>query len=154
MKDLCLIEGSLLYNIVLVSATHQHESATGIRTSPPSWTSLPPPTPSQPSRLLQSHGLSSLSHTANSHWLCILHMVMYVSVVLSQFVPPSPSPTVTTSLFLCLHPHCCPANRFISTIFLDSICTDTQRLFFQRRKFKDHFQLHQRENVSPSPAVF
>ena len=42
----------------------------------PSWTSLPPPTPSHPSRLLQSPGLLSLSHEANSHWLSILHMAM------------------------------------------------------------------------------
>ena len=33
-----------LYNILLVSAIHQHESATGIHMSPPSWTSLPSPT--------------------------------------------------------------------------------------------------------------
>ena len=32
---------------------------------------------SHSSRLLQSTGLSSLSHTANSHWLSMLHMVMY-----------------------------------------------------------------------------
>ena len=40
---LFLIEGYLLYNIVLVSATHQHDSAIGVHTSPPSWPSLPPP---------------------------------------------------------------------------------------------------------------
>ena len=34
--------------------------------SPSSWTSLPSPTPSHPSRLAQSPGLCSLSHTANS----------------------------------------------------------------------------------------
>ena len=40
--------------------------------------------------------------------------------LLSQFIPPSPSHTVSTCLFsMCLH--CCPANRFIGTIFLDSI---------------------------------
>ena len=33
---LFLIGGWLLYNIVLVSAIHQHESATGIHMSPPS----------------------------------------------------------------------------------------------------------------------
>ena len=38
-----------------------------------------------------------------------------------QFVPPSPSPAVSTCLFVCLHLHCCPENRSISTIFLDFI---------------------------------
>ena len=56
---------------------HDHESAIGIHVSPPCLTSLPPPTPFQPSRMLQSPGLSSLSHTANSHWLSILHMEAY-----------------------------------------------------------------------------
>ena len=47
----------------------------GIRKSPPL---EPPPTslPTHPFRLLQSPCLSSLSHTANSHWLSSLHMVM------------------------------------------------------------------------------
>ena len=44
---------------------HQHESTIGIRVSLPSWTSFPPP-PTTPSRLSQSPGLSSLSHTANT----------------------------------------------------------------------------------------
>ena len=39
---------------MLVSAKHQHESAFGIQISPLSWTSLPPPSASHPSRLLQS----------------------------------------------------------------------------------------------------
>ena len=50
----------------------QHESATGIHVSPPSWTSLPFPA----SRWSRSTGLSSLHHTANSPWLSILHMVI------------------------------------------------------------------------------
>ena len=37
---------------------------------------LPSPSPSHPSRLIHSPCLSFLSHTANSHWLPILHMVM------------------------------------------------------------------------------
>ena len=43
----------------------------------PYWTSLPPSIPSHLSMLSQSTGLKSLSHTANSHWLSILHMVVY-----------------------------------------------------------------------------
>ena len=65
----------MLYNIVLVSAIHQHESTIGIHTC---LLSLEPPTLSDPSWLLQSFSLSSLSHTENSHWLSILHMVVYM----------------------------------------------------------------------------
>ena len=36
------------------------------------------PRPIPPPRVLQSTGLSSLHLTANSHWLSILHMVMYM----------------------------------------------------------------------------
>ena len=54
--------------IVNWTAKYQHESAVG-NPFPALWTSLPPPTSSQPSRLLQSPRLSLLSHTANSHWL-------------------------------------------------------------------------------------
>ena len=40
------------------------------------------------------------------------HDSVYTSMLLSQFVPPSPSPTVTASPF---------STRLISTIFLDSM---------------------------------
>ena len=53
---------------MLVSAKHQHESAIDIPMFPPSWTSRL----IHSSRLLQSPGLSSLSHRANFHWLSIL----------------------------------------------------------------------------------
>ena len=84
---------------MLVSAIHHHDSATGIYMSPPSWTSLPPPCPSHPSRLSQSTRWSSLCHTANPHSLSILHMIIYVFPCSCQFVPPSSSPAVSTSLF-------------------------------------------------------
>ena len=45
----------------------------------------------------------------------------YAPMLVSQLAPPSPSPTVSTVCSLRLHLHCCPANRNISTIFLDSI---------------------------------
>ena len=44
-----------------------------------------------------------------------------MSVLLSQFVPSSPSPTACTSLFSASVPLFLPANRLISTIFLDCI---------------------------------
>ena len=66
---LFFIRGWSLYNFVLVSAIHQHQSAIGIHRSPPSRSSLPPPTPSHPSRSSQSTSLSYLPHSANSHWL-------------------------------------------------------------------------------------
>ena len=59
---------------------------------------LPPYTTS-----LGCHGaldLSSLHHTANSYWLSnVTYGNIYVSVLHSQFVPPSPSPTGSTILF-------------------------------------------------------
>ena len=67
----------MLYSIGLIFVMHQHELSIGIHISPPSWTSLWPPTLPHPSRLLQSTGDSFLSHIASSHWLSILHMVLY-----------------------------------------------------------------------------
>ena len=46
---------------------------------------------------------------------------VHIWVLLSQFVLPSPPPTVSSSLVLYLHLYSCPANRFISTILIDSI---------------------------------
>ena len=90
----------MLYNIVLVSAIHQHESAIGIHMSSPM--NLPPTShPFPPCRLLQSPSLSSLSHTANSHWLSILHMVVYMLLCYSLH-----------SSHLLLPPHCLSISLF------------------------------------------
>ena len=78
-----------------------HESAIGRHMSIPSWTSLLPPTPFHPSRLSQSPGFSSLSHTANFHWLSILHMVVYVSMLPSHLLHPHPSSFFLFCLFGC-----------------------------------------------------
>ena len=75
---LFLIGWKLLYNVLLVSAIHQHESTIGIHNVPSLLNSLTHP-PHPTSRLTQSTKLSSLScHTVNSHWLSILHMVIYL----------------------------------------------------------------------------
>ena len=118
----------MLYDIVLVSAIHECKSARGVQTSSPSGTSLPPPphptsTPSHPSTLLQSPGLSSLSRTANARWLSTLHVMVCVcpcdSIHSSRPRLPPQLCALVSSLCLCLH--CCPANMFISTISLDSV---------------------------------
>ena len=62
----------MLYNIALLSAIHQHESATHVHTSPPSWSPLPSPMASHLSWLSKSTGLSSLCHTASCHLSDIL----------------------------------------------------------------------------------
>ena len=119
-----LIGVPLLHNVVLVSVVQQHESATWIHRSPPSWASPPPPPPppppSHPSRLSQSTQLSSLCYTAASHY--VTHGSVYMSMLLSQFVPPAPPPDhVQKSI-----PYICASVPvlqigFINTIFLDSI---------------------------------
>ena len=89
----------MLYNIVLVSAIHQREWAIGMHMA--SSLNLPP-TPSYPSRLLQSPSLSSLSHRANSHWLSIRHMAvdMFPRYSLHSSYPLLHSPLpVSISLF-------------------------------------------------------
>ena len=110
-----LIGGKLLYNVVLDSAIQQHKSVIYIYThihvcvyiciyhfplEPPS---IPP---SHPSRSSQSASLRSLCYLATSHYFT--HDSVYMSMLLSQFVPPSPCPTGSTSPFY---------TRFISTIF-------------------------------------
>ena len=75
--------------MLLVSGVYQHEAARSIRTSSPSGISL----------LTQSRPfLTFLGYTATSQQFPSLRMLMCVSALFSQFVPPSPSPTVSTSL--------------------------------------------------------
>ena len=109
---------------MLVSVRHQHESAIGIHISPPSCISLPLPTPFHPSRLSQGPSLSSLRHTANSSWLSILLMLVYVFPCSSVYPTHSfPHPLCPQVCSVCLPLHCCPADRFISVL---SVCIVTQ----------------------------
>ena len=62
----------------------------------------------------QSTGLKSLCHTANSHLLSILHMLVYMFQCYSlnsshPFLPPLCQQVCS----LCLHLYCCPTNIFI-----------------------------------------
>ena len=63
-------------------------------------------------------------------------------MLLSQFIPSSPSPAVSQICSLCIRLYSCPANMFISTIFLDSIhmCSYTNSVFL----FLTYFTLYNR----------
>jgi len=103
----------LLYNVVLVSAV-QHESAL-IYVYP---LHLGPPSPLHHSRLSQSARLSSLLYSNFPLAIYFTYGNVCFSMLLSQFLPPSPSPAV--SLFLpCKKVHqdtCTPV--FIATLFV------------------------------------
>ena len=61
-----------------------------------------------------------MCHIVNFHWLSnFTYGYVYISIVLSQFMPPAPSLIVTKGCSVCLHVHCCPVDRFNSTIFRD-----------------------------------
>ena len=93
-----LIGGLLPYNIVLVSAIQQRESALGIQTSPPL---------KRPSHL-PPHSIPLGCHRApwviqriftGSHFVHVSMFCVHASLLLSPFIPHSPSPTVSTHLF-------------------------------------------------------
>ena len=89
--------------------------------APPFRTSLLSPIPPHPSRLSQSPGLSFLRYiTQQRPTRYHFTYAKYVSMLLSQFVPFSfPHFVHKSVLYVCVYSY--PANRSISTIFLDSI---------------------------------
>ena len=85
------------------SATHKHESATGVHVFP-TLNPLPPPSPYHPSRSSQC---TSPKHPVP----CIepglairfIYDIIHVSMPFSQIIPPSPSPRVQKSvLYICV----------------------------------------------------
>ena len=110
----------MLYNVVLVTVVQQSESTIRTHISPPSRSSLLPP--SHHSRSSQNTGLNSLRlYSIFPPAICFTHGGVCMSVPVSQFLPcPFPSPR-SHVLSLHLHLYSWPANRLISTIFLDSI---------------------------------
>ena len=88
----------------------------------PSLLDLPPRhPPPHTSRSSQSTKLSSLYHTAGSHYL---HTVVCICQCYSPSLvhPPLPHPGATCWFSTSLHLYSCSANRFICTTFLDSTC--------------------------------
>ena len=94
----------MLHSIVLASSIQQHESAISIHMFPPPYL-LPGLIP--PSVFYSNFPLSIYFTYGN----------IYVSMLLSQFIPLSPFFSVSKIYSLCLCLYSCPAKRFISIIF-------------------------------------
>ena len=73
----------------MASAIHQHESVTGTHV-----------TPSFPTSCLQSTSFGfPASYIKLPLAICFTYGNVYISMLFSQIIPPSPSPTVYKSLF-------------------------------------------------------
>ena len=93
----------MLYNVVLVSAVGHRESVITTHIHMCAYISSLlslPPTP-HPALLVITECQAGLLVLYSSFppVLCFTHGSVYMSVILSQFVPSSPSPAVPTSLF-------------------------------------------------------
>ena len=116
----------MLYSVVLVSAIQQQESAVSIYI-------YPLPLESSP---LALHPTPLGCYRASGWAPCVIQKLptsyftyvnIYVSMLLSSHPPfPLLCPEVYS---LCLHLYSCPANGFISTIFLASICMHYYTIF-------------------------
>ena len=92
----------LMFNIYYVVYTilNTHESAIGTHVSPTSRIPLPSPCPQHPSRLSQSTGFGyPASYVKLPLAICFMYGYVYVSMLLSQVIPPSPSPSAFKNLF-------------------------------------------------------
>ena len=88
----------MLYNVVLVSVVHQC-GATNIHV-PSLLNLLLTPHPISPLHIVEEHQVELPSFQSDfSLAVCLTYGGVYVSMLLYQFVPPSPSPAVSTSLF-------------------------------------------------------
>ena len=102
----------------MLFATHQHESTLVYICPIP--LENPFHLPPHPTLLGHHRGLAlgSLHHRTNSHWLSILHMVMYMfqcySLISFHPLLPPLCPKYLGLLY-------CPSSRIFSTIFLDYI---------------------------------
>ena len=105
---------------MLLLIKHQQESAKGSLMSLPSWNSFPFPSPSHPSRLLQSLWVPWVIQQIPIGYLFYIWYCKFPCYCLhtSHPLPPHllPCPYVCS---LCLFLHCCPTNKFISimTVF-------------------------------------
>ena len=137
----------MLYNIVVVFDIHWHEQAMGIHVVP----ILNPPSTSLPIPSLWVVPVHQLWVSCFMHWTWTGDLFhngnIHVSMLFSQSIPPSTSPTdpKVCSLYLCLL--CYLTYRVIITIFLNSIYMHhyTVLVFF----FLTYFSLYNRLQFHP-----
>ena len=120
-----LIGGKLLYSVVLVSAIQQQTSAVIKHMSPPSWAILLSLHPIPLGHHRAPAWAPCVTYNSFSPAICFTHDSVYMSIyVYAAFsVHPTLFPLLcpwVRSLHLCLL-HSLPVDRFIGTIFLDSI---------------------------------
>ena len=105
----------------MVFAIHQYELAIGIHLSPAPCTILPTPSRPHPSRLLQSNGfVCPVSYVRLPIVVYFAYSNIYVSMLFSQIIPPSPHTKSKSVLYICVS-FAGLAHRVVSMIFLDSI---------------------------------
>ena len=70
--------------------------------------------------------LSSLSHAANSHWLSILRMSMYISMLLSPYPPLSLSPSANcvhkSVLYVCIYIAALQKGSSVPSFLIPYVC--------------------------------
>ena len=90
----------MIYNVVFISAIHLHELVIGVHMFLPleSPSHLPPPHPT-PLVVTEYQAEFPVPHSNISLAVYFTQSNIYISELLSQLGPPSPSPTVSISLF-------------------------------------------------------
>ena len=97
-QDWSNLAAAALYNIVVVFAIHWHESAMGIHEFP---TLNPHSSPYHPSGSSQCTSREHpLPCSKPGLVICFTYDNIHVSILFSQIIPPSPSPTESKRLFL------------------------------------------------------
>ena len=116
----------LLYNIILV-LSYIDMNLPQVYMCSPSWTPLPPPSPSHPSGSSQC---TSPKHPVSCIKLglviCFTYDNIHVSMLFSQIIPPLPSPTESKRLFYtsvslllsCIQGYCYHLSKFHIYVFI------------------------------------
>ena len=142
-----LIGGKLLYNIVVV-LPYIDMNLPQVYMCSPSWTPLPPPSPSHPSGSSQCTSPKHPSHAPKLDWWFVSYMIIYMFQYhspKSSHPCPLPQSPKDCSIHLCLF--CYLTYRVIVTIFLNSIYMHsyTVLVFF----FLAYFTLYNRLQFHP-----